>query len=87
MPKVGEMIKQSQACAAVESVKAASDVYAPFSGKVISVNQELSGHPELLNQSPYEKGYILVMEISNEAEKAKLMDADSYSRYLESLAK
>ncbi len=87
LPKIGELLKQSTYCATVESVKAASDVYAPLSGKVMAVNTQLAVNPELINQSAYEKGYFYSMEFSNETEKAKLMDADSYQRYVEGLGK
>jgi glycine cleavage system H protein len=71
----------------VESVKAASEVFAPFSGTVSLTNSELLAHPELVNKSPYELGYFFVMEISNEAEKANLMDASAYEKYVQGLAK
>ncbi len=87
LPKIGEEIKQASYCATVESVKAASEVYAPLSGKVLSVNAELSAHPELINQSPCEKGYFFTMEFSNEAQKANLMDAATYQRYVEGISK
>ncbi|MFA5062941.1 MAG: glycine cleavage system protein GcvH [Candidatus Omnitrophota bacterium] len=87
LPKAGDTLRQSEFCATVESVKAASDVYSPFSGKVLSVNQEPCEHPELINESPYEKGYFFIMELSSEAEKAKLMDAQSYRSYVEGLSK
>ncbi|MBU1726275.1 MAG: glycine cleavage system protein GcvH [Candidatus Omnitrophica bacterium] len=87
LPKIAEELKQAKYCATVESVKAASEVYAPFSGKVILVNSDLAAHPELVNQSPYEKGYFFVMEISNESEKTNLMDAKAYTVYLEGLSK
>jgi glycine cleavage system H protein len=54
LPKAGELLKQEAYCATVESVKAASDVYAPLSGKVVGVNTQLAGHPELINQSAYD---------------------------------
>jgi len=87
LPKIGQMLKQSAFCATVESVKAASDVYAPLSGKVVGVNAQLAGNPELINQSPYEKGYFFSMEFSSEAEKASLMDAVSYQKYVEGISK
>lgn len=87
LPKKDQVLKQSECAATVESVKAASDVYAPLSGKVLSVNPELAAHPEAVNQSPYEKGYFFVLELSNETEKTKLMDAASYQKYVEGLAK
>ncbi|MBI4981988.1 MAG: glycine cleavage system protein GcvH [Candidatus Omnitrophica bacterium] len=86
LPKEKAAVKQSEYCATVESVKAASDVYAPFSGTVVSVNGALSSHPELVNQSPYEKGYFFVVSLENEAEKQNLMDAETYQRYVEGLA-
>ncbi len=87
LPKIGEELKQSGYCATVESVKAASEVYAPLSGKLLSVNTQLAAHPELINQSAYEKGYFFSLQISNEAEKAKLMDASDYERYVKGLTK
>lgn len=87
LPRPGAELKQTACCATVESVKAASDVYAPLSGKVAEINQQLSAHPELINQSPYEQGYFFTMEFSNEAEKAKLMDEAAYRKYVEGLSK
>ena len=86
-PKPGLKVKQSGLCATVESVKAASDVYAPFSGKVVTLNDELSAHPELVNKSPYDKGYFFIMELSDESEKKDLMDANAYAKYLEGICK
>jgi len=87
LPKKDQALLIADCAATVESVKAASDVYSPLSGKVISVNAELAAYPEAVNQSPYEKGYFFVLELSNETEKAKLMDAVSYEKYVEGLAK
>ncbi|MDP3042736.1 MAG: glycine cleavage system protein GcvH [Candidatus Omnitrophota bacterium] len=87
LPKIGELLKQSAYCATVESVKAASDVYVPLSGKVLSVNTQLATNPELINQSAYEQGYFFSMEFSDAAEKAKLMDSASYQQYVEGLSK
>ena len=85
LPKIGQVLKQSAYCATVESVKAASDVYAPLSGKVLTVNTQLVTNPELINQSAYEQGYFFSMEFSHEAEKAKLMDAAGYQKYVEGI--
>ena len=87
LPKVGDLLKQSAYCSTVESVKAASDVYAPLSGKVAAVNTQLATNPEFINHSAYEKGYFYTLEFSNEAEKVNLMDAVSYQQYLEGLSK
>ncbi|MCU0666701.1 MAG: glycine cleavage system protein GcvH [Candidatus Omnitrophica bacterium] len=87
LPKVGKALKQADPAAVVESVKAASDVYSPFSGTVLSVNPELASHPELVNKSCYEKGFFFVIQLDNEQEKAKLMDNNAYQVYLEGLSK
>ncbi|MBN1527290.1 MAG: glycine cleavage system protein GcvH [Candidatus Omnitrophica bacterium] len=87
LPKKGDMLKQAEAIATVESVKAASDVYAPFSGKVTAINEDLAAHPEFINRSPYDEGYFFIMEISDESEKAKLMDAAAYEQYMEGISK
>ncbi len=87
LPKISEVLKQGEYCATVESVKAASDVYAPLSGKVIAVNEALAAHPELINKSAYQEGYFFVMEFSDETEKNNLMDSASYERYLQGLSK
>jgi len=87
LPKINEALKQSSHCATVESVKAASDVYAPLSGKVLAVNVQLVTNPELINQSPYEQGYFFSMEFSNEKEKSALMDASSYQKLVEEISK
>ena len=87
LPKINEALKQASHCATVESVKAASDVYAPLSGKVLTVNAQLAANPELINQAPYEKGFFFSMEIINETEKLNLMNASSYQSYLEEISK
>ena len=86
LPKVGSLVKQFKQCATVESVKAASDVYAPVSGKTVKTNEELSSHPELINQSPYEKGYFAVVEMDNQGEASNLMSAADYKKYVEGLS-
>ncbi|MFA5092929.1 MAG: glycine cleavage system protein GcvH [Candidatus Omnitrophota bacterium] len=87
LPKIGEELKQSGYCATVESVKAASEVYAVVSGKVLALNEQLVAHPELINQSPYDNGYFISLQISNPAEKASLMDAASYENYIKGISK
>ena len=87
LPKKEELLEQAKRCATVESVKAASEVYAPLSGKIVAVNTQLAANPELINQLPYEKGYFFAMEFSNPAEKTNLMDAAGYQRYIEGISK
>ena len=78
VPDVGRVLAAGEACAVVESVKAASDVYSPVSGEVTEANAALADAPELINQSPYEDGWIMRLRASNEAELSILLDASSY---------
>jgi glycine cleavage system H protein len=87
LPKIGANVKQSDLYATVESVKAASDVYAPLSGEVLKVNDELVNHPELVNKSPYESGWFSIIKISDATEKNKLMTPAQYKGYVEGLSK
>ncbi|MDD5116568.1 MAG: glycine cleavage system protein GcvH [Candidatus Omnitrophica bacterium] len=87
LPKPSVKVKQAEWCATVESVKAASDVYAPFSGEILEVNTELNSHPELANKSPYESGWFAVIKISEASEKDKLMSPAKYKEYIEGLSK
>lgn len=77
----GDLVK-GDACAVVESVKAASDVYAPISGKLAATNEALSDSPELVNSSPYDEGWLLRLHPANPAELEELMDAEAYSHFL-----
>lgn len=86
-PQIGKTVKQFEVLTGIESVKAASDVYAPLSGKIIAFNSALENSPELINKSPYEDGYIAELEISDPSEIKNLMDADAYKKYLEGLEK
>jgi glycine cleavage system H protein len=85
LPDVGKDVKQQETFSTVESVKAASDIYAPLSGKVAKVNEKLNEAPEVLNTSPYSEGWIAVIELADIAEKEKLMDAAAYEEYLKTL--
>ena len=87
LPKVGTQVKQSEWCATVESVKAASDVYAPFSGEVLKANAELASHPELVNKSAYDSGWFAVIKASDLGEKNKLMSSAQYKEYIQGLSK
>lgn len=78
LPKVGAQITQFKVFGTIESVKAASDLYAPVSGKVVEINAGLEKTPELVNQSPYEKGWLVRIEVATEAEAASLLSASQY---------
>lgn len=81
-PKVGRTVAAGEACAVVESVKAASDVYAPIAGEVIEANAVLATAPETLNTDPYEAGWMWKMKPANPAEIAALLDAAGYAATL-----
>lgn len=82
LPEVGTELARGDSFSVVESVKAASDIYAPVSGSVSSINQELEDHPENVNQSPYEKGWILEMKMNDSAELEELLDPDGYRKFV-----
>jgi glycine cleavage system H protein len=84
LPAVGDEVEQFEQIASVESVKAASDIFSPISGKVIDVNSELDTDPGLVNRSPYENGWLAKIEISDSEEASNLMTAEEYQLFLES---
>ena len=81
LPKNGKVLKQKDSAMVIESVKAAFDIYAPLSGTVTQINEKLQNHPELVNQSPYENGWLFKLECSDPKEFNSLL---SESQYLES---
>ncbi len=82
LPKAGGVFRQGQTMAIVDSVKASSDIYAPISGEIIEVNEGLVEKPELINQSPYESGWIAKIKPSNIEEFENLMTKEKYDRYI-----
>ena len=82
LPKVGVTFKAGEVFGVVESVKAASDLYAPVAGTVIAVNSTLDNAPETLNSAPYEAGWIMKLQLASAAESQALLDANSYSALL-----
>jgi len=78
LPELGLAVDAGEECCAVESVKAASDIYAPVSGEVVAVNEELDGEPELLNEQPYVRGWMFRIKASDVSELEDLLSADSY---------
>jgi len=83
LPEVGAEAKAGEQIAVVESVKAASDVYSPVSGKVVEVNSALSDKPETINEDAYGEGWMFVVEISNAEEVNDLLGPDDYEEALE----
>ena len=84
LPEVGSEFPKGEVFATVESVKAASEIYMPVSGKVIEVNEKLVEQPEVLNESPFEDGWLIKIECENfSADSADLLDYDDYKEDLE----
>ena len=77
-PEVGQTLSAGEEAGVVESVKAASDIYAPISGEVVAVNEALEDEPETVNSSPYDDGWFFKIKPSDESELDKLLDADAY---------
>jgi glycine cleavage system H protein len=86
LPEVGREVAAGEACAVVESVKAASDVYAPIAGRVVEVNAALAEDPALINQDPAGQGWFFKIEPKDPAEIAALLDEVAYARFVESEA-
>ncbi|AWH54353.1 glycine cleavage system protein H [Stenotrophomonas sp. ESTM1D_MKCIP4_1] len=83
LPEVGADAKAGEQIAVVESVKAASDVYSPISGKIVEVNSALSDKPETINEDAYGEGWMFVVELTNAEELNELLDPDAYAEALE----
>ena len=79
----GHKVTQKTKFGDIESVKATSELLSPISGEVVKVNEDLKDQPELINDSPYEQGWMLVVKITNPSELENLMTADQYKKYLE----
>ena len=80
VPKAGRKLNAGEACAVVESVKAASDVYAPIAGEVVDANGALANAPETLNQDPYGKGWMFKLKPANAADLGQMLDAAGYEK-------
>jgi glycine cleavage system H protein len=84
LPETGAALEKGEPLGAVESVKAASDIFAPLSGEVVETNRNLEDHPELLNQSPYDDGWIVRIRVSNPREAEELLDGGAYEEFVKS---
>ncbi|MGH7950690.1 MAG: glycine cleavage system protein GcvH [Limisphaerales bacterium] len=82
LPEVGRTVKAGDACAVVESVKTASDVYAPVSGEIVEINKTVSDNPALVNSEPYGGGWFFKIKLSNPAELNSLLSPDDYKKQL-----
>ncbi|PGS50192.1 glycine cleavage system protein GcvH [Bacillus sp. AFS041924] len=82
LPEVGDELTKNEPFGSVESVKTVSELYAPISGKVIEVNADLDENPEFVNESPYEKAWMVVVEATNASELDELMTAGQYEEMI-----
>ncbi|MGR5414184.1 glycine cleavage system protein GcvH [Vibrio astriarenae] len=83
LPEVEDEIESGETFSLVESVKAASDIYAPISGEIVEINEELEDSPELVNEEPYDGGWIARVKLSDSAELDDLKDAEEYLNSIE----
>ena len=86
LPETGRRVEKGKEAAVVESVKAASEIYAPVSGEVIEINTALNDDPAIVNGSPLDKGWFLKLKFADPSELDGLMDEAAYQRYVEGLA-
>jgi len=82
-PKVGSAVRQNEIYAEIESVKAVAEVYAPLSGEIVEVNEELKDHPELINEDPYGRGWLVRIKLADPGERSALLDAAAYQALVE----
>jgi glycine cleavage system H protein len=82
-PGVGSTVSANESYAEIESVKAVSDVYAPLSGEVLAVNEAVSETPELINEDPYDAGWLIRVKLSDRSETERLLDAEGYRKLFE----
>jgi glycine cleavage system H protein len=82
LPAVGRKLKAGESCAVVESVKTASDIYAPVSGEVVAVNAELGSHPELVNTDAYGSGWFFKIQLSQPSEIDGMLTPEAYSKQI-----
>lgn len=80
LPSIGKEIKKGEELCVVESVKSVSEVYAPISGKIVAVNKKLDDTPEIINNSPYDNGWLVQIELKDPAEANMLLDAAVYKK-------
>ncbi|AJC96676.1 glycine cleavage system protein GcvH [Staphylococcus hyicus] len=82
LPEVDDEVSEGETFGSVESVKTVSELYSPVSGKIVEVNEDLEDEPEAVNESPYEKAWMVKVELSDESELDALMDAQGYQEMI-----
>ncbi len=86
LPEVGDYVKAHDAFGVIESVKTSSDLYAPISGEIIAINEVLEAEPEIVNEDPYNEGWMVVIKASDISELDELMDSEEYQEYIDELS-
>jgi len=81
-PNVGEHVNQKDTIGTLEAVKTVADIYSPLSGEIVEINEELESNPELINEAPYNNGWILKIKINNKDEIKSLLSGDDYSKLI-----
>ncbi len=82
LPEIGSIFKQNDAMAIIDSVKASSDIFCPLDGEIVEVNEKLLEHPELINQFPYDEGWIVKMKVSNPQQFDTLLGKEQYDKLI-----
>jgi len=82
LPKVGKEVKKGEELCVVESVKSVTEIYAPISGKIANVNNNLEDSPETINESPYDEGWLVEIEVKDKSEFNSLLDAETYKEMI-----
>lgn len=83
LPEVGDQLEAEEPFGSVESVKTVSELYSPIGGKITKINEELEDNPEFINESPYDKAWLIVIEPSNDKELEELLTSEEYSAFIE----
>jgi len=87
LSEVGTVVKQGDKIGTIESVKAASDIFSPLSGKIVEMNSELTSTPDVVNKDPYSAAWMVRIEMENSSELSNLLNADAYSKLVEEESK
>ena len=82
LPELGDVVEEGEGFAVVESVKAVSDIYAPVSGEIVTINEELEDSPELINESPLDRGWLVEIKVDGVAQTGDLMNQQEYEAFL-----
>jgi|TARA_B100001964_G_C14173792_1_gene572806 glycine cleavage system H protein len=83
LPEIGKTVTQNKTAATIESVKSVSDIFAPVSGEIIRINEQLKDHPEIINNDPYNKGWLFKIKLADKNELNSMISAEEYTKIIE----